>query len=132
MADYTGPIPTPTPETRPFWEAARRHELSLQRCRSCGRHIFYPRAACPHCFSADLEWRLIEAGDPLWHVRAARAASRECDVLLSTNSYLTAWFTRVPTVVVAHDAIAWKPEMRPQRRAGRIERATAGRYLGSP
>ena len=56
MADYTGPLPVPTPETRPFWEAARRHELSLQRCRACGRHVFYPRAACPHCFSADLEW----------------------------------------------------------------------------
>ena len=59
MADYTGPIPVPTPETRPFWEAARRHELSLQRCRACGRHVFYPRGACPHCFSADLEWRRV-------------------------------------------------------------------------
>jgi uncharacterized OB-fold protein len=59
MADYTGPIPVPTPETRPFWEAAHRHELSLQRCRACGRYVFYPRAACPHCFAADLEWRRV-------------------------------------------------------------------------
>ena len=57
MSDYKGPIPLPTPETRPFWEAARRHELQLRRCRACGRHHFYPRAACPHCLSADLEWR---------------------------------------------------------------------------
>jgi uncharacterized protein len=57
MSEYKGPIPLPTPETRPFWEAARRHELQLQRCRACGRHLFYPRAACPHCLSADLEWR---------------------------------------------------------------------------
>ena len=57
MPDYTGPIPVPTPETRPFWEAARRHELHLQRCRSCGRHFFYPRATCPHCLASDLEWR---------------------------------------------------------------------------
>jgi uncharacterized OB-fold protein len=56
MPDYTGPIPVPTPETRPYWEAARRHELALQRCRACAQHFFYPRAACPHCLSGDLEW----------------------------------------------------------------------------
>ena len=27
---------------------------------------------------------------------AARAANRECDVFLSSNSYLTAWFLRIP------------------------------------
>src|SRR5438067_13288060 len=57
-------------------------------------------------------------------VPSARAASRECDVFLSTNSWLTAWFTRVPTVVVVHDMVPWKPEMAPQRRAALIERAT--------
>jgi uncharacterized OB-fold protein len=59
MPDYTGPIPVPTPESRPFWEAARRHELSLQRCRACGEYVFYPRAVCPRCFGSDLEWRTV-------------------------------------------------------------------------
>ena len=59
MSDYTGPLPVPTPETRPFWEAARRHELHLQRCGACGRHIFYPRAVCPHCLGADLVWEKV-------------------------------------------------------------------------
>src|SRR3954451_19742257 len=45
-------------------------------------------------------WRLIEARDPLWHLRAAVVASRECDVYLSTNSYLTAWATWIPTAIV--------------------------------
>ena len=71
-----------------------------------------------------VRWRPVAGGDPLWHLRAARAASRECDVYLSTNSYLTAWFTRVPTAVVAHDMVPWKPEMAPQKRAALIERAT--------
>ncbi len=56
MADYTGPIPVPTPETRPYWEAARRHELMLPRCRPCDAVFFFPRAACPRCLSGDLEW----------------------------------------------------------------------------
>jgi alpha-1,3-rhamnosyl/mannosyltransferase len=71
-----------------------------------------------------VRWRLIGARDPAWHLRAALAASRECDVFLSTNSYLTAWLTRVPTAVVVFDLIPFKPEMHPQRRAALIERAT--------
>ena len=49
-------LPRPTAMTRPFWEAARRHELTVQRCRSCARHVFYPRYNCPHCGARDLEW----------------------------------------------------------------------------
>ena len=59
MPDYTGPIPLPTPESRPFWEAARRHELMLPLCRACGKYHYYPRATCPHCLSGDLEWRRV-------------------------------------------------------------------------
>lgn len=47
---------TPTPETAPFWEAAKDDRLLIQRCRSCVRHYFYPRPFCPSCASADVEW----------------------------------------------------------------------------
>lgn len=50
------PLPRPSPFSRPFWEAARRHELIIQRCSPCQTHIFYPRYNCPHCGSRDLEW----------------------------------------------------------------------------
>jgi alpha-1,3-rhamnosyl/mannosyltransferase len=70
------------------------------------------------------EWRLLEARDPLWHIKAARAANRECDVFLSTNSYLTAWFLRKPSVIVVFDMVAFDPKLRPQRRASLIERVT--------
>ena len=56
MSDYTGPIPLPTPETRPFWDAAKRHELTLPRCRACGKLHYFPRGACPFCLSLDLAW----------------------------------------------------------------------------
>jgi len=51
-----GIIPTPTPETAPYWAAATAGRLSIQRCRGCGRHYFYPRSFCPRCQSADIEW----------------------------------------------------------------------------
>jgi uncharacterized OB-fold protein len=52
-----GLIPTPTPDSIPFWEAAKEGRLVVQRCRACGDHYFYPRDHCPRCGSADVEWR---------------------------------------------------------------------------
>ena len=51
-------------------------------------------------------------------------AGRRSQAFLSTNSYLTAWFTRVPTAVIVYDTIAWEAPDSAQRRAQRIERAT--------
>jgi uncharacterized protein len=50
------PLPLIYSETRPYWEAARKHELLIRRCRACGLHYFYPRDFCPECFSVDVEW----------------------------------------------------------------------------
>lgn len=51
-----GPLPEPSPLTEPYWEAARRHELLIQRCTTCGDHIFYPRYNCPREGNRKLEW----------------------------------------------------------------------------
>jgi len=56
MADYKKPLPRPNATSLPFWEAAKRHELQIQRCGSCGAHVFYPRAVCAECLSSDLKW----------------------------------------------------------------------------
>ena len=40
----------------PFWQAARRHELSVQRCAKCGHHQFYPRPFCLACDADAPEW----------------------------------------------------------------------------
>lgn len=50
------PLPRLDEESRGFWEAARRHELVVQRCRSCGAFRYHPRAVCPACLSDDTEW----------------------------------------------------------------------------
>jgi uncharacterized OB-fold protein len=49
-------LPEATPETREFWEGAKRHELRIQRCLDCKRAYFYPRPFCPHCASRNVEW----------------------------------------------------------------------------
>jgi uncharacterized OB-fold protein len=53
---YRKPLPEPSESTRPFWEGTRAHELRLQRCRDCRKHIFYPRLVCPFCLSDNLDW----------------------------------------------------------------------------
>jgi glycosyltransferase involved in cell wall biosynthesis len=69
-------------------------------------------------------WEVVDSPDPVWHVRTALAANRACDAFLSTNSYLTAWFLRVPTAIVVYDLIPFRPGTHPQRRAQLIEKAT--------
>ncbi|HYR97172.1 MAG TPA: Zn-ribbon domain-containing OB-fold protein [Candidatus Binatus sp.] len=56
MSTYTKPLPQMTPEMRPFWEAARRHELVVQRCRGCGTPRFPARDICSRCLSREAEW----------------------------------------------------------------------------
>jgi alpha-1,3-rhamnosyl/mannosyltransferase len=75
------------------------------------------------------EWRGVGLPEPLWHLAAAARASGECDVFLSTNSYLTAWFTRIPTAVVVYDLVPFVEGAQAQSRAARIERATIGTAL---
>jgi uncharacterized OB-fold protein len=53
---YRKPLPRIDEESRGWWEALARHELYLQRCRSCDALRFYPRALCPRCLSPATEW----------------------------------------------------------------------------
>lgn len=50
------PLPWPDAETAPYWEAAKRRELVVQRCTACGTHRFYPRALCPACHAVSFDW----------------------------------------------------------------------------
>jgi uncharacterized OB-fold protein len=56
--EYNKPLPRPLhPEfTRPFWEAAKRHELVMPRCKTCDHLFFYPRSECPRCLSDNIAW----------------------------------------------------------------------------
>lgn len=40
----------------PYWEAAARRELAVQKCRSCGHHQHYPRPFCLACDHDGLDW----------------------------------------------------------------------------
>mgnify|MGYP000030869308 CR=1 FL=1 len=68
-------LPDPTPETAPYWDGAKAHELRIQFCTDCQKHFFYPRIFCPTCLSDAVEWRTVSGkGTLLTYVLAARPA----------------------------------------------------------
>lgn len=52
-------LPEPTAATEPYWAAARRGELTLQRCRHCRLFIHFPEDECPGCGRDDLAWERV-------------------------------------------------------------------------
>jgi len=50
------PLPAVTDDTRPFWDACRRHELVAQRCGGCGAFRHPPAPVCWRCRSFAHEW----------------------------------------------------------------------------
>lgn len=56
---YQKPIPLKTPDNSPYWDAADRHELHLQKCNSCHAYSHPPGPACAKCGSTDLSWEKI-------------------------------------------------------------------------
>jgi uncharacterized OB-fold protein len=41
---------------KPFFDAAHRHQLVVQRCRGCGAHRFPARDQCSTCLSRESDW----------------------------------------------------------------------------
>ncbi len=50
------PVPVVNPWAKPFWDAAKEDKLMYQKCDDCNKNIFYPRIACPKCFSDNISW----------------------------------------------------------------------------
>ena len=55
----TKPVPIASPESAPFWQAAKEHRLLIPRCNACKKFWFPPSQLCPHCLSADTGWEAV-------------------------------------------------------------------------
>ncbi len=53
---YKYPLPQPEKDDKPFWDAARRHELVAQRCARCKQFQHPPGQTCPNCHGEKFEW----------------------------------------------------------------------------
>jgi uncharacterized OB-fold protein len=52
--------------TAPFWAAARRGRLVIQRCGSCGELRWPPLAGCPECRGRDATWDEVDPSGTIW------------------------------------------------------------------
>lgn len=59
-APETRAEPFGDPLSAPFWAAAERRELVVQRCAACGRHQFYPRPFCLSCGADRMAWAKVD------------------------------------------------------------------------
>ena len=56
MDGYDKLIPSPSPETQPYWDGLNEKRLRLQQCPDCGRIRHYPRPVCDACHSMNVTW----------------------------------------------------------------------------
>lgn len=59
-------LPVPEPEALPFFEAAARGELQVQRCVDTGRLIFPPRPMSPWGQRQEPEWVAVSGRGTIW------------------------------------------------------------------
>ncbi len=88
MAIADQPLPRfPEPDTEPFWEATKDHELRYQVCDDCDGVVFYPRRHCTHCLSQNLSWKTSKGEGTIYTYSVVR------------QNYHPAFRERVPYVI---------------------------------
>ena len=55
QGEWRKPLPAISGETKPFWDAARRGDLMIQRCGDCNEYQWYPRGFCSNCWSPNIK-----------------------------------------------------------------------------
>ena len=63
---YKRPLPTVTRLTKPYWDAAKNHELHMQKCDDCAHIWFPPSVCCPQCLSERYTWTKVSGRARLW------------------------------------------------------------------
>ena len=67
MSEYKKPLPEFRPETKPYWEATKKHELKLPKSKTNNKFFFYPRAVSPYDdMSQDIEWADASGRGKVW------------------------------------------------------------------
>lgn len=72
MTEGTTPERYGDPTTEPFWEAAERRQLCIQRCRACGKHQFFPRPVCISCFGTEVDWVVVSGNATVYSQTTVR------------------------------------------------------------
>lgn len=87
---------------------------------------FYTKGKLSLRTGSNVTWKPVGGKSVLWHRSVAKQANRDDDSYLTTTSYVTPRWLKIPFAMVVYDLISFKDFAIPQRRAKAIERATLG------
>jgi len=63
---YNKPLPEFRPETKPFWDSCKNHELLLPKSKDTNEFFFYPRAISPGDNMSDVIWEKASGKAKVW------------------------------------------------------------------
>lgn len=66
MMSYAKLLPEVRPDTIEFWNACRKHEFKVQKCKKCGTCRFPPRPMCHSCNSVEAEWVKVDGNGQIY------------------------------------------------------------------
>src|SRR3990172_3061511 len=73
---YSKPLPAIDEENKSFWDYAKKHELRMQKCKSCGKIYYPPSSLCPNCHSWEgSEWVKLSGKGQVYSFIVARRAT---------------------------------------------------------
>ncbi|MFS0575744.1 OB-fold domain-containing protein [Sporosarcina sp. 179-K 3D1 HS] len=98
---YEKPIPLKTEDNRPYWDAADRHELAVQKCTDCQTYLHPPGPACSKCGSQAVEWENLGSD-----IKATLYS-----YIISYRPFLPGFQHDLPTII-AQAALDGRPEVR--------------------
>jgi uncharacterized OB-fold protein len=70
------PLPEPDELSAPFWAAAAKGRLEIQRCAGCRRYHFPAVVACPECAGTDLAYEQVSGRGRVFSVTETAAGAR--------------------------------------------------------
>lgn len=80
------PQPMADKEALPWWQAASKHRLLVQRCTKCSHMRLPPAPICPECRSDNLDWQEVSGRGELYTftiVHRAVAADQELPFIVA-------------------------------------------------
>jgi uncharacterized OB-fold protein len=89
------PAPIVTVETEPFWNAARERRFVVPTCGGCGKAHWYPRAVCPFCGAAKIEWRAASGAGTIYSFSVMRRAKEPYAIAYVTLAEGPAMLTNI-------------------------------------
>lgn len=66
MTTYDKPLPSIDAQNRPYWDAARAHEIRLPKCDACGHLRVVFERWCPRCGGDASTWTRMSGRGTVW------------------------------------------------------------------